>query len=454
MKNNFVQNKGNSFSTLFIGSVPTFVTENDLKKFFSYFGKILRAKIILDLETQKSKQCALLFCGSRKIAEKILFSGPHYIQDRLLRIDFAEESKKGTKCFTENTMFVGNIRLRTKDFQLQEYFERFGSVISVKVFSVSPISPTNNAIINFKENSAVIEIFKRPNSHKVDGRTLRCSRFQPKDKVGVKYKDQGSHLQGKQGNEGFEEHEYFSNSYNNYYPYTEEYYPEYQNNEGYNEFEDNFKNYEDEFYVDHPNQKNQNEEYRSNYYSGERCIDAGETVIRESNRGMNPTDRRYHESRDLTFPQQHRYLIPNTYHHLEAQYESDENNIRDTVDTICEPAFRLKSSGSSRGNVYNEMSDKVYSSNIFKTESSTHAESPYLIPAKKCPFDNEANRIESVGSKNHVQFNNSVFPLDLMSDEIFAKFYGIQGNTSNLERQSDTRSNVRNAQVYSFPNGN
>lgn len=171
-----------SSSTLFIGSLPPEVSETELRTYFSRFGRILRAKLIIDLETMVSKQCALLFCGSKKISEKILCCGPHEFHGRYVRINYAEENKKGTKCFVENTLFIGNIKIKTKESQLRSYFERFGQLISVKIFSVSPQSQTNNAILNFKDHSSIQEIFMRPNSHKVDGRTLRCSRYRPKDR--------------------------------------------------------------------------------------------------------------------------------------------------------------------------------------------------------------------------------------------------------------------------------
>lgn len=44
-----------SCTTLFVGSLSPNTTEADLKAYFSTYGKIIRAKLIVDLETQKSK---------------------------------------------------------------------------------------------------------------------------------------------------------------------------------------------------------------------------------------------------------------------------------------------------------------------------------------------------------------------------------------------------------------
>ena len=166
--------------TLFVGSLSPTTDEKTLSRYFRSFGKLLRAKLIVDLQSNKSKQCALIFCPNKKISEKILNSYPHYLDGKEIRVNYAEESKKSTKSFTQNTLFLGHVRHRSSEESLRSYFGRFGEILSFKEFTVSNEASTKNVILSFRDQSSLDEVMKRPNSHKIDGRLVRCSRYQPK----------------------------------------------------------------------------------------------------------------------------------------------------------------------------------------------------------------------------------------------------------------------------------
>lgn len=166
--------------TIFVGSLSSSTTERELKRYFSSFGKVTRAKLILDIENGKSKQCALIFVESLDTVNSILACSDHFIDGRLVRVDIANDDRKHTKCFVENTLFIGNIKLQTTEASVRSYFENIGKVIGLKIFKLSENAKSLNAIINFGSNEPVAKIMSRPNKHKLDGRHLRCSFYKPK----------------------------------------------------------------------------------------------------------------------------------------------------------------------------------------------------------------------------------------------------------------------------------
>lgn len=166
---------------LFIGSLSPITDEHSLKLYFSKFGKILRTKLIVDLHTQISKQCALVFCSNKMVRDRILACKEHFIDDRHVRVDRALEEKKGTKSFVNCTLFLGNIGLDVTDNHLLAYFKRFGDVIGIKTFLVNDNTKIKNGIITFKTLESTIKVLKNAENHKLGTRFLRISKYKPKE---------------------------------------------------------------------------------------------------------------------------------------------------------------------------------------------------------------------------------------------------------------------------------
>ena len=100
----------------------------------------------------------------------------------MVRIDLAEEERKGTKCCVNNSIFVGNINPVTDKYGLSAYFREFGEIAGVKTFTVSSDSTTLNAIVSFKEFYAVQIVFENIFNHFLDGQYLKISKYKPKNK--------------------------------------------------------------------------------------------------------------------------------------------------------------------------------------------------------------------------------------------------------------------------------
>ncbi len=400
-----------SSSTLFIGSLPHEVSETELRSYFTRFGRILRAKLIVDLETQISKQCALLFCGSKKIAEKILSSGPHEFHGRYVRMNFAEENKKGTKCFVENTLFIGNIKLKTKEYQLRSYFERFGQLISLKVFSVSPQSQTNNAIINFKDHSSIQEIFTRPNSHKVDGRTLRCSRYQPKDR--------NAWAPGQADHESeFCEEQYIED--------MPEFYGEFEN-ELYSSQESELTNQQEYQYRD-TIYDSEERKYTNSYCLGNNShiqnkkIKFSKPVTHGAPTDLSPS----HLKSDLQ---------------LLEQTNSETQFLENHVGIYENPSESCLSSELNQGSSFHSINwgEKPQGDNIRRKNLKNHQETSTSESSLTEFNSRSAAKASNKHQRSTEEFDNPsrwVFPVELMDDDLFSVFYGPPSQTLSKNTQT------------------
>ena len=121
----------NGKATLFVGSLPPSTTPSELETLFSEFGMV-KAKVIFDHGSMRSKQCALLFCPSVRVAQDIIESS-HILDGRELRVDWADAEKKGVK-EVSHTLFVGNLLMNVQESDILSYFNRFGLVTRIKLF--------------------------------------------------------------------------------------------------------------------------------------------------------------------------------------------------------------------------------------------------------------------------------------------------------------------------------
>lgn len=77
---------------IFVGNLPWKITEDDLKKHFEKYGKVISAKIVIDSDTKKSKGFGFVEMEEAEAAENAIreLNGV-VLLDRALRISLAQE---------------------------------------------------------------------------------------------------------------------------------------------------------------------------------------------------------------------------------------------------------------------------------------------------------------------------------------------------------------------------
>ena len=170
--------------TLFVGNLSPSTSESDLKVYFSQFGAVVRAKVIVDLHSHQSKHCGLIFCSDSHTANSILEWQPHELHGRVLRIENAIENRISTKCSPHRTLFVSGLRLTTSEETVANYFSQFGEVLLVKLVPLTPTKrnpDTRIANIVFKYDGVVEELLsKKRKVHRIEGQRIFLDRLKDK----------------------------------------------------------------------------------------------------------------------------------------------------------------------------------------------------------------------------------------------------------------------------------
>lgn len=167
--------------TLFLGSIRSDASEEGIVGHFARFGGIRRAKIIFDVVTLKSKQCALLFCEDEATCKRILAHPEHVMGGKKIRVTPADSNKKGTKKIHTSLVLVENSSDALSLDRILSYFCSFGSVEGYEVLSAYSFMSPQSIIIRYSDTEAVSAATKNFGIHHIDGQLVETAAFDGKD---------------------------------------------------------------------------------------------------------------------------------------------------------------------------------------------------------------------------------------------------------------------------------
>lgn len=125
------QKSHKKFQEIFVGGLPSYTTAPLLKKYFSQFGKILKAQPQRwKSGARKCRGFAIIRCGNRSTFESIL-STPHSFEGRVIECKPSLNKKqllRYNKNLSERKVFIGGIPKNMTSQQLQELFSRVGDL--------------------------------------------------------------------------------------------------------------------------------------------------------------------------------------------------------------------------------------------------------------------------------------------------------------------------------------
>ena len=120
MSNYFILDKEcENKRSIFVGALKETISEDDLVRYFSGFGKVLRAVKIQDKETQVKKTYGFVDFGEFGVVRKIMNITKHFIQGKRIRVELSRpriEFSHQTK-----TIFVGGLEDGIDDPELYRY---------------------------------------------------------------------------------------------------------------------------------------------------------------------------------------------------------------------------------------------------------------------------------------------------------------------------------------------
>ncbi|XP_040568298.1 uncharacterized protein [Lepeophtheirus salmonis] len=156
--------------SIFVGALKDTIGEEDLVRYFSGFGKVIRAVKIYDKETGNKKTFGFVDFADFGIVRKVMNVTKHYIQGKRIRVELSRpriEFSHQTK-----TVFVGGLEDGIDDPELYKYFSEFGFVTRALRIPNKDEPKRKFGFVDFDDYDAV-DIVVSQREHFIDGHRLR-----------------------------------------------------------------------------------------------------------------------------------------------------------------------------------------------------------------------------------------------------------------------------------------
>eukprot|EP00929_Paragymnodinium_shiwhaense_P049555 TRINITY_DN2498_c1_g1_i1.p1 TRINITY_DN2498_c1_g1~~TRINITY_DN2498_c1_g1_i1.p1 ORF type:complete len:749 (-),score=241.97 TRINITY_DN2498_c1_g1_i1:32-2278(-) len=188
--------KDSSGGKLFIGSLSKKTTEESIRTYCSYYGKVIDVRLPLHEDSGNPKGFAVVQFANAGDGDKMLKeSETHKIDGRDVSVRAFKKKANG-----ETKIFVGNLPEETTKESLRTYFEQYGKVLAARI----PARKRGFGFVEFEEESSVDTVLKEK-KHELDGGVIDVRAFMkeaPSEKLFV------SNLSSKTTDASI--HEYFS----------------------------------------------------------------------------------------------------------------------------------------------------------------------------------------------------------------------------------------------------
>lgn len=157
---------------LFVGGLPKKATNKLLYEFFSKFGKVADARIVLTKDTKESRGFAFItFCRADTL-EKVLKKKEYTFLKTKVSVKGA--MSKETNDIIQNDekerkIFVVGLPYKISVDQIRAYFTHFG-----EIDKIDHISKKGFAFVLFKSRTSVFNVFNLEADHKINNTIVEC----------------------------------------------------------------------------------------------------------------------------------------------------------------------------------------------------------------------------------------------------------------------------------------
>lgn len=153
--------------------------EEDLLHYFGAFDQYLQVKLLWNIQTNTSKQCALLFCSTLESATEII-KYEHKLHDRHLRVKFADDDRKGTKTPQLFYLQVSGIPVNTPDQEVENAFAQFPDYHSFRFIQGTHLKQKWVAKVAFQNLASMKNLLAAQNHVAIGQKLCKIAEFQPK----------------------------------------------------------------------------------------------------------------------------------------------------------------------------------------------------------------------------------------------------------------------------------
>eukprot|EP01134_Creolimax_fragrantissima_P007802 CFRG7802T1 len=193
---NTSHSKTDTDGKMFIGGLSWETTKESLTSYFSKYGDIVEAVIMMTPGGERSRGFGFLTFADPASVQKVLNDGPHMIDDRTVDPKQAvaqgrvpERGFGGSSGRSHNTsggsrtkkIFVGGLSPETTEESLTDFFSKFGAVDDVVIMKDKITQRVRGfGFVTFSDDKVVDEVCAKQ-YHQVDGKDIEVKKAEPRN---------------------------------------------------------------------------------------------------------------------------------------------------------------------------------------------------------------------------------------------------------------------------------
>lgn len=167
-----------SICKVFIGGLSPLTTSEDLRKYFSKFGRVEEVTVMREKETGRSRCFAFMTFSSQNALEKVLKSSQHWLQGRTIEVKKA--IPKGEVKTRSRKLFIGGIPPSVTSESLRVTFEKYGKLLDAHVMTDHVRGrPRGFGFVTFESDEAV-DLVLAESQHELGGKVVDVKKAEPR----------------------------------------------------------------------------------------------------------------------------------------------------------------------------------------------------------------------------------------------------------------------------------
>ncbi|XP_046382505.1 heterogeneous nuclear ribonucleoprotein A1, A2/B1 homolog isoform X1 [Ischnura elegans] len=163
------------FRKLFIGGLDYRTTDETLKNHFAKWGEIVDVVVMKDPKSKRSRGFGFITYSCGRMVDDAQAARPHRVDGREVESKRAvprEDIGKPEAGVTVKKLFVGGLKDGIDEGELQNYFNKYGKVLSVNIVTNKETGQKRGfAFVEFEDHDAVDKVVLCKN-HNINGRRI------------------------------------------------------------------------------------------------------------------------------------------------------------------------------------------------------------------------------------------------------------------------------------------
>lgn len=147
------------FRKMFIGGLTSSTTEENLKEYYSQYGKILDCIVMRDPGTKRSRGFGFITYSKQSEVDDAMSHRPHTIDGKSVdpkRAVPRDQSQRSEAIMSSKRLYVSGVREEHTEEMFKNHFNKFGNVLKVEIIADKNTGkPRGFAFISFDDYDAV-----------------------------------------------------------------------------------------------------------------------------------------------------------------------------------------------------------------------------------------------------------------------------------------------------------